>query len=149
MPSVARRMTGRGLIVPLDLDQIAVSPKATHIYLLSSLEILKNWMRLWGPIIIQKNNITIRDIFEAIYSYFQVRLTEDEVAEACRNEDDEARLAGAAYTRIQNGDQIYDVEIQNGFRRVDVVGDYRLFAGIVPLVYSDGTWKAFLQLQRQ
>ena len=142
-PELATRLTGRGCIVPVDLDQAAVEPIVQKVWVTSDHPILTIWMQRWGPILVDKPDITIRDILGAIYNYFQQPMRPEDVEFATATATNGHNLTVAAHQRIQDSYELHTVGV---FKRVDVVGGHRRFQGLRPVVCQDNTWKLYMGL---
>jgi len=103
-------------------------------------------MESWGPIMVENPKITIRDILDAIYDYFQKPLTRRDFRRICESPCNAARLTFAAHKRARDSYELRSVGLASGFKRVDALGDHRRFQGLRPVVFQDNTWKLFLGL---
>lgn len=142
----ARLYTGRQVIVPVNLDVEATLPKVSQVYISSDHPLLTLWMESWGPIMVENDSITIRDILDAIYEYFQKPLTRRDFRRISRHPQNVARLTFAAHERAKDSYELFPVSLASGFKRVDAMGGHRRFQGLRPIVYQDNTWKLFLGL---
>lgn len=142
----ARVLTGRQVIVPVNLDDQAVLPNVCKIYISSDHPPLAVWMESWGPIMVEKPNITIRDILDAIHEYFQKPLKRKEFRRINECSYNAACLTISAQERVRDAYELYSVGLASGFRRLDAMGCYRRFQGLRPVVFQDNTWKLFLGL---
>ncbi|KAJ2913441.1 hypothetical protein MD484_g6979, partial [Candolleomyces efflorescens] len=144
---LAKVLGGRGILIPLDLNASAVTPKANKMHISSDASCLGFWMNKWGPIIIEKPDIKVRDVLDAIHDYFQEPLWEDDMRELERLPGNMSNLKNAALWRAKDSyDALPAVTAQKGFRRSDVLGGERRFQGLRVVVFDDGTWKVFLGL---
>jgi len=119
-------------------------PNVKTIYITSDHPVLQVWMESWGPIMVEKPNITICDILDAIYEYFQQPLTRGEYRRIKESPHNLACLIYAAHHRANDAHELYSRELAVGFRRIDAMGGHRRFQGLRPVVYQDSTWKLFL-----
>ena len=142
----ARALTGRELFVPVKLSDQATSPASPKIWIFSDHPYLAIWMEEWGPIVIEKGKITVRDVLDAIWEYFQQPLTEDEYHRISATPDGLRNLMYTARQRARDSFELCLVTRKNGFKRVDVLGGHRKFQGLRPVAYNNMTWKAFLGL---
>jgi hypothetical protein len=142
----ARIYTGRQVIVSADLGAQAVLPNVSKIYISSDRYPLAPWIESWGPIMVEKPKVTIRDILDAIYEYFQKPLTRREFRRINELPSNAVRLATSAQKRASAAHELYSVGVESGFRRVDVMGSHRRFQGLRLVVFQDNTWKLFLEL---
>ena len=142
----ARIYTGRQIIVSADLDAQPVFPDVSEIYISSDHQLLASWMESWGPIMVEKPRVTIRDILDAIYEYFQTPITRRDFQRINESPYNAARLTMSAHKRARDSYELYSVGLASGFKRVDVMGSHRRFQGLRPVVFQDNTWKLFLGL---
>ncbi|KAL1696247.1 hypothetical protein GGG16DRAFT_43846 [Schizophyllum commune] len=152
-PSSARLLTPRCLFVAPPLDEEAIAPPTNTLYIVGDSEELKWWMakeeNRWGPLVLSKpdGKITVREILDAIHTYFQQPLTKEQVAMIEEKEEvwgGKTRLRSARALRLE---QSYIIEHNpTVYRRVDVVGGHRKFMGMRVQVYADDTWKILLGL---
>lgn len=141
----ARVFTGRQLIVPVDLKAQAIMPNVRKIYITTDHPILQTWMESWGPIMIEKPKITICDILDTIYEYFQQPLTRGEYRRIkAATPENLASLVYAAHHRANDAYELYSCGLAAGFKRIDAMGGHRRFQGLRPVVFQDNTWKLFL-----
>ena len=103
-------------------------------------------MEDWGPIVVEKAKITVRDVIDAIWEYLQEPLTEDEYHRISAVPDGLRNLTYTAHQRAKDSYELRLFTQRNGFKRVDVLGGHRRFQGLRPVAYDDGTWRAFLGL---
>lgn len=121
-------------------------PGASSIWIFSDHHNLASWMESWGPIIVEKPNITIRDVLDAIWNYFQQPLTQYEVDRITADPSNIYNLTYSAQQRAHDSFELYPVGLIAGFRRADVLGGHRRFQGLRPVVYQNLTWKVFMGL---
>ncbi|KIK68544.1 hypothetical protein GYMLUDRAFT_723781 [Collybiopsis luxurians FD-317 M1] len=170
----ARVVTGKGLITRPSLgdEAVYVGGKIDKIWIQSDTPILAWWMQRWGPIIIEKSRITVRDVLDAIQTYLSVPLTNGDYRKAVQvqtqtdgiNHGNGIRLLRARRMRALNGCELRSValkrrSIEDGwsarfmganqgessfYRRSDVLGTYRRFLGVRSVVYSDNSWRLLL-----
>ncbi|KAF5389569.1 hypothetical protein D9757_004127 [Collybiopsis confluens] len=171
----ARVVTGQGLISCPSLGSEAVAyggGKINKVWIDSDTPILAWWMRQWGPIVIEKGHISVRDILDAIQAYLAVPLTNGDYRKATEvptqtdgiNHGNGTRLRHARRMRASNGFELRNIAlrgraIEDGwsprlmgagpgessiYRRSDVLGTYRRFLGLRPIVLSDNTWRLVL-----
>jgi hypothetical protein len=133
----ARVFTGRQVIIPVDLNAQAIMPNVKKIYIATDHPVLKAWMESWGPIMIEKSTITIRDIQP---------LTRREYRRIRETPHNLAGLVYAAHQRAKDAYELYPLQLAAGFKRVDAMGGHRRFQGLRPVVFQDNTWKLFLGL---
>ncbi|KAJ2932915.1 hypothetical protein H1R20_g4192, partial [Candolleomyces eurysporus] len=146
---LAKVLGGRGILIPLDLNAAAVTGgfSTDKMHITADAPCLKFWMNRWGPIVIEKPDIKVRDVLDAIHDYFQLPLTEDDVTEVERVPGNKANLRNAALYRIRDSyDSLPPLTAQSGYRRSDILGGERRFKGLRVVVFDDGTWTVFLGL---
>ncbi|KAI6110779.1 hypothetical protein EDD16DRAFT_1710640 [Pisolithus croceorrhizus] len=158
-PTTARRITGAHVTFPLDSagggstgvridNEPATSPAADRIVVLCDVALVN---QLWGPIVIERpgRRVTVRDLLEGIYAFFQTHLTRAEVEHISSLGEDNYRLLVEAYrnrtTQRQLG-VLRDLEWREGMRRVDCLGDGRWWWGVWVTYNSDETWQLNLGL---
>ncbi|KAI6094503.1 hypothetical protein F5141DRAFT_1015440 [Pisolithus sp. B1] len=158
-PTTARRITGARVTLPLDSagggstgvridNEPATSPAAERIVVLCD-AVLVN--QLWGPIVIERpeRRVTVHDLLEGIYAFFQTHLTHAEVEHISFLGEDNYRLIVDAYrnrtTQRQLG-ALRNWEWREGMRRVDCLGDRRWWWGVWVTYNSDETWQLNLGL---
>ncbi|TFK61966.1 hypothetical protein BDN72DRAFT_413416 [Pluteus cervinus] len=146
----ARGYTGRELFVPVDMSQLATEPGVNKIWVESDHEVLRYWMNVWGPLVIEKAEsdppITIKEFLDAIYLYLREPLRKREyriLKEVPGNRDG---LTYAAHKRAQEEFGLAEFTLDEGFRRVDVVGGHRRWQGARVQVEADRSWKVFIGL---
>ncbi|KAI6094508.1 hypothetical protein F5141DRAFT_1169871 [Pisolithus sp. B1] len=158
-PSTARRVTGAHVILPLDSagggstgiridNEPATSPASDRIVVLCDVALVN---QLWGPIVIERpgRRVTVRDLLEGIYAFFQMHLTRAEVEHISSLGQGNYRLLMDAYTHRTTQRQLgvlRDWEWREGMRRVDCLGDRRWWWGVWVTYNSDETWHLNLGL---
>ncbi|KAF9078779.1 hypothetical protein BDP27DRAFT_28819 [Rhodocollybia butyracea] len=191
-PEQARIMTGKQLVRKPSLGEEAVvsitqqelgqpsagsgsggEGKIKNVWIESETPILAWWMQHWGPIIIEKSEITVRDVLDAIHAYLSVPLTNGDYKRVTGvqtqtegiNFGNVMRLRSARRLRATNGCELRSVALKGRaldgwlarsmgaepgessiYCRSDVLGNVRRFLGVRPVVYSDGSWKLLLGL---
>ncbi|KAI6011122.1 hypothetical protein EDC04DRAFT_781420 [Pisolithus marmoratus] len=158
-PTTARRITGAHVTLPLDSGvggsagagishEPAISPASDRILVRHDIGLIS---QLWGPIVIERpgGRVTIRDLLEGIYAFFQTHLTHAEVERISSLGQDNYRSLVDAYRRRTTQRQLgvlRDREWREGLRRVDCLGDRRWWWGAWVTYNSDGTWQLHLGL---
>ncbi|KAI6044111.1 hypothetical protein EDC04DRAFT_460536 [Pisolithus marmoratus] len=158
-PTAARRVTGAHVTLPLNLGggsstgagidhEQVTSPASDRILVRCDVGSI---CQLWGPIIVERpgGRVTIRDLFEGIYAFFQAPLTHTEMEHISSLGQDNYRLLVDAYRRRTTQRQLgvlRDREWRQGMRRVDCLGDVRWWWGAWVTYDSDGTWQLNLGL---
>ncbi|KAI6100015.1 hypothetical protein EV401DRAFT_925360 [Pisolithus croceorrhizus] len=158
-PTTARRITGAHVTLPLDsavggstgirIDNEPVTSLASdRIVVLCDVGLVN---QLWGPIVIERpgRRVTIRDLLEGIYAFFQAHLTRAEVERISSLGEDNYRLLVDAYRKRTTQRQLgvlRDWEWREGMRRVDYLGDGRWWWGVWVTYNSDQTWQLNLGL---
>lgn len=94
---------------------------------------------------IEKADISARDVLDAIWEYMQEPLTDEDVLRVTMS-GWKTKLEYSARKRIRDGFELSAVARRNGYRRVDVLGGHRKFQGLRAEVYHDRTWKVFMGL---
>ncbi|KAF8124588.1 hypothetical protein EV363DRAFT_1354012 [Boletus edulis] len=130
-PSMAKRLTPNHVIV--DMSSISgdtvTHTKANTIVVTCD---VGHMSTLWGPIVIdQSEPVTLRDLFEAIYEYFQIPLTHPEVQYICGlHPSNLRRLTDAYYERCRESVALPGWEARQGLKRADVLGDRKYWWGV-------------------
>ncbi|KAJ6534055.1 hypothetical protein DFH09DRAFT_1405926 [Mycena vulgaris] len=150
----ARLYTGRGIIKKPNLKDTVVFPVAEKIWVCADEDncpLLAYWMQLWGPIIIDKaKGVKIIDLLDAVRAYFMVPLSDRDFRLIRRsrspiNPSPYTPLANAAISRANDSYDLRDISTRE-FKRIDVLGAYRQWGGVRPVMFQDGTWKLYLNL---
>ncbi|KAI6158320.1 hypothetical protein EDD17DRAFT_1012490 [Pisolithus thermaeus] len=158
-PTTARRITGAHVTFPLDSagggstgvridNEPATSPASDRIVVLCDVGLIN---QLWGPIVIERpgRRVTVRDLLEGIYAFFQTHLTRAEVERISSLGEDNYRLIVDAYRKRTTQRQLGALrnwEWREGMRRVDCLGDRRWWWGVWVTYNSDETWQLNLGL---
>ncbi|KAI6140984.1 hypothetical protein BKA82DRAFT_2655103 [Pisolithus tinctorius] len=158
-PTTARRVTGASAITPLDsgggrstgtgIDrEPATLPPSDRILALCDV----GWIsQLWGPIVIERpgGRVTIRDLLERIYAFFQTHLTAAEVEHISSLEPNNYGLLVDAYQRRRTQRRLgvlRDWEWREVMRRVDCLGDRRWWWEVWVTHNLNGIWQLNLGL---
>ncbi|KAG6890919.1 hypothetical protein C0995_000876 [Termitomyces sp. Mi166 len=144
-PEVAKRHTGRQVIVPPDLLEKATLPPMPNMWIKSDHPVLASWMESWGPIEINTPDCTVRDVLDAIWEYMRKLLTDGDMARVIAAGERE-NLELSARHRVRVGHELVPVAMNDGFRRVDVLGGHRRFLGLRAVVNLDRTWTIYMGL---
>ncbi|KAK7057768.1 hypothetical protein R3P38DRAFT_2842930 [Favolaschia claudopus] len=153
-PEQARSYTGRSILKKVNLKETAVFPSTKKVWIFpheTNCPVLGYWMRRWGPIIIDlKGDLKVLDILDQVYKYFYVPLTDADLdaIEASRsvvNPKPMKLLRLAALKRAEDAYELPDYSTKQ-FRRIDVLGTFRCWGGVIPVVMLDGTWRLLLTL---
>ncbi|GBE88009.1 hypothetical protein SCP_1202350 [Sparassis crispa] len=142
-PSTAKRITGRELVVDLKpkMNDQATYPPVQRAHIYCDLGVVSD---LWGPIIVKNRDaVTVRDIVMAIYEYFQIRLSQDEVSyiSALGSPQNYEKMVGSMYTRCMITPSLPGYEWSQGMRRVDCLGNSTKFWGLWVTENDDDTWQ--------
>ncbi|KAJ7721470.1 hypothetical protein B0H16DRAFT_366457 [Mycena metata] len=153
-PELARLYTGRGIVKKPSLKDTAVFPNAEKIWICAdemNCPILGYWMQVWGAIIVDKpKGIKVLDLLDAVQAYFMTPLNRRDLrlirgSRSPINPSPFEPLRNAAYRRADEGYALPDYSVQE-FKRVDVLGAFRGWGGVRPVVFRDGSWRLFLTL---
>ncbi|KIN97826.1 hypothetical protein M404DRAFT_67092, partial [Pisolithus tinctorius Marx 270] len=126
----------------------ATLPPSDRILVLCDL----GWIsQLWGPIVIERpgGRVTIRDLLEGIYIFFQMHLSRAEVEHISSLEPNNYGLLVDAYQRRTTQRHLgvlRDWEWREVMRRVDCLGDRRWWWEVWVTHNSNGTWQLNLGL---
>ncbi|TFK46515.1 hypothetical protein OE88DRAFT_1729062 [Heliocybe sulcata] len=146
-PSTARKITGRHIILDMveDFKQPATAPTVQKLVIVCDFGALRS---LWPQIEIEQDGpITVWDVMNAIYEFFQKRLRKREVEFIqSLQPGNEAILRDSFYRRCQDSPGLYEWEVQQGYKRVDVLGDSRVWWGVWVTYNPDDTWQLNLGL---
>ena len=104
------------------------------------------WMLRWGPIALEKKNISIGDILQAIYDYLRVPLTADDISYLSTIPGNRENLRKVRALRAREAYDLDIVVLKSGYRRVDVLGTCRRFKSLSILTMADNTWRLDLDL---
>ncbi|KAF8161745.1 hypothetical protein K438DRAFT_2025684 [Mycena galopus ATCC 62051] len=154
-PEQARLYTGRGILKKPNLKDDVVFPSSTKIWICAdevNCQILAYWMRVWGPIIVEtKKSVKIIDILDQVHKYFNNDLTRQDrhlvrSARSALNPAPYHPLAMAAWKRAADAYQLNAYSEATKYKRIDVLGAFRCWGGVRPIVLQDGTWRLLLNL---
>jgi hypothetical protein len=150
MPSTAKRLTGRNFYVDPSFEELATNPPTSQMQVICA-GAVEPWIDYWGPIVIEKSRITVRDVLYAIYHYFQTPLTVEDMDYAVAQDPQNLiALYSAFRARLQITHNLRDFEARGGLRRVDCLGGCRMFGGLTVTIFRDGDltsrWKLVLEL---
>jgi hypothetical protein len=152
-PEQARLYTGRGIIKKPNLKDTAIYPTADKIWICAddlNCPILAYWMQIWGPIVVEGKGVKVFDILDKVNKYFMVELSRAD-RRAIRdsrspvNPSPFTPLQCAALKRAKDAYELPDFSTKH-FRRIDVLGPYRQWGGVRPVIFLDGTWRLLLNL---
>jgi len=152
MPPTARHYSARHNIARANLDELATSPVTNTVTIDISDCSRHPLLAHWGTTISidksalekKKSYITIGDILYAMYEYFQIPMTHVELLAAWGSSGENLdSLQRSLKTRCSEVPGIPEVEWRQGFRRVDILGEYRFFYGMIVQndLSTSGTWK--------
>ncbi|KAJ7099354.1 hypothetical protein B0H15DRAFT_543816 [Mycena belliarum] len=153
-PEQARLYTGRGILKKPNLKDTVVFPVADKIWVCADAEncaLLAYWMQLWGPIIIEPGrSVKIVDLLDAVHKYFMVPLSAADfrVIRRSRSPVNPSPLTPLMHAALRRAEDSYELRgiATKEFRRIDVLGAFRQWGGVRPMLFQDGTWKLFLNL---
>ncbi|KAJ7645921.1 hypothetical protein DFH06DRAFT_1476534 [Mycena polygramma] len=150
----ARLYTGAGIIKKPNLKDTAVCPSAEKIWICAddvNCPFLAYWMERWGPIVVENSKgVKIADILDKIQAYFKIPLSRQELhlirdSSSPLNPAPYAPLRWAAMQRAADQYELFEFSVKS-FRRSDVLGAYRQWGGVRPVIFYDQTWKLLLNL---
>ncbi|KAG2020186.1 hypothetical protein CC2G_005555 [Coprinopsis cinerea AmutBmut pab1-1] len=146
-PELARVVSGRRILLPVKFNEPAVTPKVDKIYITTQQPYLTYWMERWGPIVLEKADITVRDVLDAIHDYWQIPLTRTEKKEIQAVDSNKEVMKNVRNHRIaQSYDGLPCVLEQEGYKRSDVLGPFRRFQGMKIILFGDRSWKVYFGL---
>jgi hypothetical protein len=139
-PTTATYYTSRHISMPLNHNLPATYPEVPKVYI--ALDSVKNYMLShWGSYmhVRSKKAVTIGDILEAIYEFFQEPLTDNEYNYFADSHPDNAcNIEQGFNQRCAEVPGLVGYEEKFGVRRVDLIGDLnRCWQGLT--VQPDGT----------
>ncbi|KAF9234745.1 hypothetical protein BU15DRAFT_52219, partial [Melanogaster broomeanus] len=139
-PATATRLTPNHVNVGLEsiLGQAITYPEAKKVFVMCD---VGHMSALWHPIRInQTRKVTIRDLFDAIYQYFQTPLTHPEVEYIRGLDRNNYHVLEDAYRRrCRESTSLPGWEARQGLRRVDCLGDRKHWWGVW-ITQQGGTW---------
>jgi len=97
-------------------------------------------------ITLSSKSLTIRDILEGIYAYFQTPLIKDDLHHVNSILDNQRCLCYACAQCAKDSYEIEAVVILQGYRRIDVISGYRRFYGLRISILPDQTWRLYMNL---
>ncbi|KAI0041945.1 hypothetical protein FA95DRAFT_631145 [Auriscalpium vulgare] len=146
-PSTARRITGHDVFVDMYdvLWHPAVLPGARKMVIVCDTGMARG--SLWSPIVIrQRTDLTCGDVFQAVYNFFQTQITDRELESITAAGHYEALLT-AAHARCQTSPGLAEYNRLQGFKRVDCLGEWKMWWGTWIQYEHDGTWTLHLGLK--
>jgi hypothetical protein len=117
-----------------------------RIWVLSDHAVLGYWIERWGPIVIEADKITIKDVLQGIYAYLRTPLTDDDLQHVDITPGNCDTLHLARAYRARDSYEIDAVVLASAFRRVDILGGHRRFQGLRIVTLPDCTWMLHLGL---
>ncbi|KAF7329828.1 hypothetical protein MKEN_00246200 [Mycena kentingensis (nom. inval.)] len=162
-PEQARLLTGREIFKRPGkiMGEAVVFPDASTIWICAdpassagSAAVLGYWMSQWGPIVVESGAagkpVKILALLDAIRAYFQTPLTDADLDKirASKSQVNPFPLAALKDSAFRRADDAYELPgiSKKEFKRVDVLGAYRQWGGVRPVVFQDGTWRLWLTL---
>ena len=150
-PMTAKRITGNHVIKSVTdrLDDVATSPAVDRLVVVCQVGVAQN---LWGHINVKASGlkgVTVWDVFNGIFEYFQKRVGRrelDRMKGMLGDEQLEEKMAGAFYQRILVTPALPGYELKEGLKRVDFMGDACFFWGLYVSYNDDDTWQLNLGL---
>lgn len=129
-----------------DLNAGAIQPSAKKVWIVCDHPVLGYWIKKWGHISISSENVTIRDILDGIFKYLRKPLTEEDIEALNTIPGNLDSLDYARTKRAKESLEVDSVVMSSAYRRVDVVGTHRRFAGMRIVIYPDNTWRLHFNL---
>ncbi|CCM05841.1 uncharacterized protein FIBRA_08077 [Fibroporia radiculosa] len=146
-PSTSKRVSARGTVSDFSskFNEPATYPLTETVHIHCEIGIAAP---LWGPIIIEKGQtITVGDILEGIYDYFQTLLTEEEVQYiSSLDPNNYEAMSAACYQRSMRSYSLPGYELSQGLKRADCFGGGTTFWGLWIAYNCDNTWQMNLGL---
>ncbi|KAI0783744.1 hypothetical protein C8Q75DRAFT_810546 [Abortiporus biennis] len=144
-PMTALRITGRNVILSLrdKFGEQATYPATDKLLIYCPL-----MQDYWGPIVVKSSNIVLEDVLYAIYEYFQTPLTRAEYDYLCDlNPGNQQKLHDALWQRSLTSGNLTGFDISQGLKRVDCLGDNKVFWGLWVTYNFDNTFHLNVGLQ--
>ncbi|EKM59082.1 uncharacterized protein PHACADRAFT_249275 [Phanerochaete carnosa HHB-10118-sp] len=156
MPAAAtvKHVTGRVLVKPItpkEFRQPALYPPHLDVHVtLGNVPVAAAVHARWGPIVVRcnaKGDVSVGDVLDGVYAYFQQPLYFEDMC-AFENwlgkggDPNYEALLDAFRQRVKNSDNLSAVEWNQGFKRIDMLGDNRRWCGLYrvpPSVPGDQT----------
>ncbi|KDQ54297.1 hypothetical protein JAAARDRAFT_60702 [Jaapia argillacea MUCL 33604] len=146
-PSLAKKITGRHIVLDMtrDFGATATHPPVKKMFIQCD---FGHMHAMWSDIIIdQTEDITVWDVMEAIYEFFQTPMKQSEVDFISNLSHSNYEILCDAYRRrCHSTPGLQAFELLQGIRRVDVLGDRRVWWGTWITYHNDGTWRLNLGL---
>ncbi|CAL1698886.1 unnamed protein product [Somion occarium] len=147
LPSTATRRNHLGNVFKLaeaDFNTPATTPPSNMVLITCRVGVVNEY---WPEIEVQGSPVTVENVLDAVYDYFDRFLTQGEV-NRIRDEDPDNFhwLRDAMIRRCQNSGQLYQHVWRQGFKRVDCLGDNRMFNGLGVEYHPGCTWTLDLKL---
>ena len=128
-------------------DADAVAPSVKRIQLVGQHHNLGYWFSKWGPLEVKSDSVvTVRDVLRMIYTYLRAPLTGEEISYAMSIPGNRDRLKFAKEQRAKHSEEAESVVLSSGYRRVDLMGGHRRFAGLALVVRPDNTWMLYFSV---
>ncbi|KAH7908530.1 hypothetical protein BJ138DRAFT_1103428 [Hygrophoropsis aurantiaca] len=147
-PMTGRQIVGKAISLSIDpiLGEKATHPPVKKILIVCDIGFMS---RFWGPISVERSSdLKVWDVLTAIHDFFQTPLTLAEVQtiEGLSWGNGE-RLRQAFRKRVyENNSGLSEYQWRQGLRRVDCLGDKKIFWGLWPTFNPDSTWHLNLGL---
>lgn len=128
-PNTSRRLTGRNCIMPASpsFKEHATWPPTTRMVITCD----SVMMRMWGAVLAENSRgVTMGDVLWAIYRYWRTPLTNHEFNELLRyNPLFYSKITDAFAKRCRRASGLAAVERSRGLRRIDLLGDRKMWWG--------------------
>jgi len=146
-PTTAKRITGRRIVTDLSpkFGDQATYPGVETVRIHCDRGIAKDF---WDPIVIEKGNaVNVWDILNAIYEYYQIPMSEQEVQYVSSLHDDNyQKMTDACYRRCSKTPSLPGYELRQGIKRADCLGENTKFFGMWITHDADSNWHLDLGL---
>ena len=125
----------------------AVAPCVKRIQLVGQHHSLGYWFSRWGPLEVKSDSVvTVRDVLGMIYTYLRAPLTGEELSYAMSILGNREWLKFSKEQRAKQSEEAESVVLSSGYRRVDLMGGHRRFAGLALVVRPDNTWMLYFSV---
>ena len=128
-------------------DADAVTPSVKKIWLVGQHHNLGYWFSKWGHVKVKSDTkVTVHDVLRTIYTYLRAPLTSDDLDYAMSIPGNRDWLRFAREQRARQSSEVESVVLSSGYRRVDLMGGHRKFAGLALVVQPDNSWMLYFSV---
>ena len=145
-PSMAKRITAREVVVSNisdKLKEVATHPPTSRLTIAYNTAV-PGLLNYWGPISVDKGEggtVTVGDVLDAVFDFFQVPLTYAEWQELKRTHAAEFSVMTRAFVkRCREYPAIPEKIYEEGMKRIDALTDRYKWWGMWVQWNPDGSW---------